>query len=116
MHTFSSMRIAVFAEFAGWAALDKLAASDNLQFPSRDAAPTKTVGDESAEDDMKRRNIKLFYTAEEEKSGAVDKVVKQLEAAGCSVSERRPFREFDVAEGKTERSYFGDRVILLGPQ
>lgn len=110
------MRIAVFAEFAGWGALEKLTASDNLELPSRDTAPTKTVGDEAAEDDIKTRNIKLFYDEAEEKSGAVDKLVKQLEGAGCTVSERRPFREFEVAEGKTERSYFGDRVILLGPQ
>ena len=110
------MRISVFDAFVGWGALEKLGARDGLEIPTRgDVAPTKTVGDEAADDDVKKRNIKLFYTAEEETSGAVDAVVKDLVEAGCELAERRPFREFEVAPGDAQRSYFGDRVILLGP-
>ena len=82
------------------------------------ATPTKTVGDEVADDDLKARNVKLFYSPEEEKAGTVDKFVDELVAAGFEVVERRPYRSFIVGDGAEQqeaRSFFGDRVILNAP-
>ena len=76
------------------------------------------MGNEVADDDLKARNLKVFYSAEEEQAGTVDKFVEELVAAGFELVERRPYRSFIVGEGEEQqeaKSFFGDRVILNAP-
>ena len=111
-------RIDVFGEFTGFGLLAGLA-REGLELPTAEGvAPTKTVGDEVAADEMKQRNVKLFFTEEEDTAGAVDKFVEELVALGFELVERNPYRSFIVGEGEEQteaKSFFGDRVILQAP-
>ena len=113
------MKVDVFAEFSGWAVLEKLQVSrPDIEVPKKESIEsTKLLGKETANDAVLKTNLKLFYTSAEEAAGKVDEIVALLQSFGCQLVERRPYREsvIDVATNKVEREYCNDRVIFSVP-
>eukprot|EP00299_Pterocystis_sp_00344_P011758 c5539_g1_i1.p2 GENE.c5539_g1_i1~~c5539_g1_i1.p2 ORF type:complete len:127 (+),score=19.09 c5539_g1_i1:1-381(+) len=110
------MFVSVFAEFDGWALLQALhQEKPNIKVPTKESmSATKLLGKETADNEILRTNIKLFFTPEEEARGDVDEAIRVLERLGCELEDRNPYREASVDHktGQVVREYCKDRAIL----